>query len=59
MIKIREVKINFNPLEVYSVFKNEKDTILLDSSNKDDNLSKFSFIGINLCPLNLKKKKPL
>ncbi|WP_288221347.1 aminodeoxychorismate synthase component I [uncultured Clostridium sp.] len=47
MIKIREVKINFNPLEVYSVFKNEKDTILLDSSNKDDNLSKFSFIGIN------------
>lgn len=47
MIKIREVKINFNPLEVYNVFKDEIDTILLDSSKEDKNLSKFSFIGIN------------
>ena len=47
MIKIREVKINFNPLEVYNVFKDEVDTILLDSSKEDKNLSKFSFIGLN------------
>ncbi|MGN0026464.1 MAG: aminodeoxychorismate synthase component I [Clostridium sp.] len=47
MIKVREVKINFNPLEVYNMFKNEVDTILLDSSKEDKNLSKFSFIGIN------------
>ena len=47
MLKIREVKIDFNPLEIYNVFKNEKDTILLDSSKEDENLSKFSFIGLN------------
>ncbi|MCI6693416.1 MAG: aminodeoxychorismate synthase component I [Clostridium sp.] len=47
MIKVREVKINFNPLEVYNMFKDEVDTILLDSSKEDKNLSKFSFIGIN------------
>lgn len=47
MLKIREVKIDFNPLEIYNVFKNEKDTILLDSPKEDENLSKFSFIGLN------------
>ena len=47
MLKVREVKIDFNPLEIYNVFKNEKDTILLDSSKEDENLSKFSFIGLN------------
>lgn len=47
MIKIREVKLNFNPLEIYDVFKYEIDTILLDSSKEDKNLSKFSFIGLN------------
>ncbi|MDV4152665.1 aminodeoxychorismate synthase component I [Clostridium sp. AL.422] len=47
MIKVKEIQINFNPLEVYNVFKNERDTILLDSSKEDKNLSKFSFIGLN------------
>ena len=47
MIKIKEVDINFNPLEVYNLFKNEKDTVLLDSSKEDKKLSKFSFIGLN------------
>ncbi|MGG7143462.1 aminodeoxychorismate synthase component I [Clostridium nigeriense] len=47
MLKVREVKIDFNPLEIYNIFKNEKDTILLDSSKEDENLSKFSFIGLN------------
>lgn len=47
MVKVREVKINYNPLEVYNVFKDEINTILLDSSKEDKVLSKFSFIGIN------------
>ena len=47
MTKIKEVQINFNPLEVYNIFKDEKNTVLLDSSNKDEVLAKFSFIGIN------------
>jgi para-aminobenzoate synthetase component I len=47
MVKVREVKINCNPLEVYNVFKDEINTILLDSSKEDKVLSKFSFIGIN------------
>lgn len=47
MVKVREVKIGFNPLEVYNVFRDEENTILLDSSKEDKILSKFSFIGIN------------
>lgn len=47
MVKVREIKINFNPLEVYNIFKDEVNTILLDSSKEDKILSKFSFIGIN------------
>ncbi|GAA0087014.1 aminodeoxychorismate synthase component I [Clostridium sp. CTA-7] len=47
MIKVREVKISFNPLEVYNIFKDEVNTVLLDSSKEDKVLSKFSFIGIN------------
>ncbi|MBS5886516.1 MAG: aminodeoxychorismate synthase component I [Clostridium sp.] len=47
MVKVREVKINCNPLEVYNVFKDKINTILLDSSKEDKVLSKFSFIGIN------------
>ncbi|MGG7058365.1 aminodeoxychorismate synthase component I [Clostridium nigeriense] len=47
MLKVKEVNIDFNPLEIYNVFKNEKDSILLDSSKEDENLSKFSFIGLN------------
>jgi len=47
MIEVKEIQINLNPLEVYNVFKKESDTILLDSSKEDKNLSKFSFIGLN------------
>ena len=47
MIEVKEIQINLNPLEVYNVFKKERDTILLDSSKEDKNLSKFSFIGLN------------
>ena len=46
LIKI-EFNSKLNAFEVYNLFKDEKDTILLDSSKKDKNLSKYSFIGIN------------
>ena len=45
--KIKELKNNFNPFYVYKIFKDEKDTVFLDSSKEDKNLSKFSFIGLN------------
>lgn len=47
MIKVREISTSYNPLEVYNIFKDEINTILLDSSKEDKILSKFSFIGIN------------
>lgn len=47
MVKVKEVNIKFNPFEVYNVFKNQINTILLDSSKDDGSLSKYSFIGLN------------
>ena len=44
---IKEINTTLNPLEVYNIFKDEKDTIFLDSSKEDKRLSKYSFIGIN------------
>ena len=46
LIKI-EFNSKLNAFEVYNLFKDEKDTILLDSSKEDKILSKYSFIGIN------------
>ena len=46
LIKL-EFNSKLNAFEVYSLFKNQKDTILLDSSKSDNNLSHYSFIGIN------------
>ena len=45
--KIKELKNNLNPFCVYKIFKDEKNTVFLDSSKEDKNLSKFSFIGLN------------
>ena len=47
MLKIKEFNTEFNPLEIYNLFKDDLNTIFLDSSKEDENLSKFSFIGIN------------
>ncbi|GAB6167647.1 aminodeoxychorismate synthase component I [Clostridium carnis] len=44
---LKEIKTSLNPLEVYNIFKDEVNTIFLDSSKEDEKLSKFSFIGIN------------
>lgn len=46
LIKV-EFSSNLNAFEMYNQFKNQKDTILLDSSKEDKNLSKYSFIGLN------------
>ena len=42
-----EFNSKLNAFEIYSLFKEERDTILLDSSKDDKELSKYSFIGIN------------
>ncbi|MGL5379933.1 aminodeoxychorismate synthase component I [Clostridium sp.] len=44
---IKEIKTNLKSLDIYNIFKDEKNTIFLDSSKDDDKLSRFSFIGIN------------
>ncbi|MGL5354834.1 MAG: anthranilate synthase component I family protein, partial [Clostridium sp.] len=44
---LKEISTSLNPLEIYNIFKNEKDTIFLDSSKEDEKLSKYSFIGLN------------
>lgn len=45
--KLKEIRTNLNILEVYNVFKNDKNTVLLDSSKEDEVLSRYSFVGIN------------
>lgn len=44
---IREIKSNLKVNEVYEIWKDKKDTIMLDSSKEESEYSKFSFIGIN------------
>lgn len=46
-MKIKELNYYYNPFDVYRLFKDEKDSIFLDSSKKDSPFSLFSFIGIN------------
>lgn len=45
--KFKEIRTNLNALEVYNIFKNHKNSVLLDSSKQDEDLSRYSFIGIN------------
>lgn len=44
---MREIKSNLKVNEVYEIWKDKKDTIMLDSSKEESEYSKFSFIGIN------------
>ena len=44
---MKEFQSDLNPFEVYYLFKDKKNSILLDSSKLDSELSKYSFIGIN------------
>ena len=45
--KIKEIDTNLKCFEIFSLFKEEKNNILLDSSKEDSSLSKFSFLGVN------------
>lgn len=45
--KLKEIETDLNIIEVYNIFKNEVNTVLLDSSKNDESLSRYSFIGIN------------
>ena len=45
--KIKEINTRLNCFEISSLFKDEKNNILLDSSKEDSDLSKFSFLGVN------------
>ena len=47
MLKIREFSSELNAFEIYSFFEKDENSILLDSSKEDKNLSKYSFIGLN------------
>lgn len=45
--KIKELNKYYDPFHTYSLFKDNIDSIFLDSSKEDKLLSKYSFIGLN------------
>jgi hypothetical protein len=45
-ILIKELAVNLEPFDVYTVFSAEKDIILLDSSMRNA-LGRYSFLGLN------------
>lgn len=45
--KIKQLSTYYDPFYTYNVFKDNIDSIFLDSSKEDKSLSKFSFIGLN------------
>ena len=44
---IKELNTYYDPLYTYNLFKDNIDSIFLDSSKEDEVLSKYSFIGLN------------
>ena len=44
---LEKIITDLNPFDIFSVFKDEKDTIFLDSGREFDKLGRYSFIGIN------------
>jgi len=45
--KIKELNTYYDPFYTYNLFKDDVDSIFLDSSKEDKLLSKYSFIGLN------------
>ena len=41
--KIKEFETKLSPFDIYSIFSGEKDSIFLDSSKEDENLSKYYY----------------
>ncbi len=46
-VTLEKIITDLNPFDIFSVFKDEKDTIFLDSGREFDKLGRYSFIGIN------------
>ena len=46
-IIIEKINTNLDGFELYSIFKEQLNTIFLDSVNEAENLGRYSFIGIN------------
>lgn len=44
---IKKLNKNYDSFSTYELFKDFKNSVFLDSSKKDESLSKYSFIGIN------------
>ena len=45
--KIKELEKNYDSFSVFKLFENDDRSVFLDSSKEDENLSKYSFIGVN------------
>lgn len=46
-MNIQELNKYYDPFSVYNLFKNYDDSVFLDSSKEDSNMSKYSFIAVN------------
>jgi len=44
---VKPVETNLDAFDIYSIFKNYKNSVLLESGINDNGLGKYSFIGIN------------
>jgi para-aminobenzoate synthetase component 1 len=44
---IKEIKIDLNAFDIYSLFKEDKTVTILDSGRDAENLGRYSFIGLN------------
>lgn len=46
-IVLKEIETMLDPFDVYSIFKDEKDVVFLDSGRDFESLGRYSFIGLN------------
>lgn len=46
-VKIKTVETDLNCFDIFSLFKDEKDIIFLDSAKDENNLGQYSIIGLN------------
>jgi len=44
---VKQIETNLDAFDIYSIFKNQKNSVLLESGINDDGLGKYSFVGIN------------
>lgn len=46
-LQIEQFDTNLDIFDIYAIYKNDKNIILLDSNNNDKTLSQYSFLGVN------------